>query len=177
VQLGDHSVAELVGPGDLISPRIDISGWSTLAAQSGWHVLVDARYAELDAKFAERAAPFPAISTALVGRALLRSRYLAVVLAIAAERRLEERLPMLMWHLADRFGRRGTEWVDIPLPLTHSVIGELISARRPSVTGAVKSLTERGILRRVSGGWQILGSDARPRGVGAAARGPAAPAD
>jgi CRP-like cAMP-binding protein len=164
VRQENHFAAELIGPGDFMCPQVDIADWATIESESRWQVLHDCRLALLDGKFATKAAPFPGVSTALIKRALLRSRYLAVMLAIAAERRLDARLNMFLWHLADRFGRRRNEWVEIPLPLTHAILGELVAARRPSVTAGLAQLTEEGKLRRAKTGWQLRG-DARPAGV------------
>jgi hypothetical protein len=168
VRQENHFGAELIGPGDLMCPEVDIAGWATIESESQWQVLHECRLALLDGDFATKAAPFPGISTALVKRALLRSRYLAVMLAIAAERRLDARLNMVLWHLADRFGRRRNEWVEIPLPLTHSILSELVAARRPSVTAGLTALTEEGKLRRAKTGWQLR-CDARPADVAPAA--------
>jgi CRP-like cAMP-binding protein len=65
---------------------------------------------------------------------------------------------MLFWHLADRFGRLSGEWVEIPLPLTHATLAELIAARRPTVTTALSKLQERGVLLRARDGWRLSGT-------------------
>ena len=57
---------------------------------------------------------FPEIGVAIVRRALLRSRYLAILVAIVSQRKVETRLVMLFWHLADRFGHMRDGWVDVP---------------------------------------------------------------
>lgn len=63
---------------------------------------------------------------------------------------------MLFWHLADRFGQMRGEWVEIPVPLTHGTLSELVGARRPSVTTALSQLQENRILLRTDGGWRLL---------------------
>lgn len=150
--------AELVGPGDLLRPWDRIGEWSTIPTDSSWTVIQPARLAVLDADFARRAAPFPEVGLTLVRRALMRSRYLAILIAIVSQRRIETRLTMLFWHLADRFGQRRGEWVEIPLPLTHSLLGELVAARRPSVTTALSRLAEEGVLHREGRGWSLSGT-------------------
>jgi CRP/FNR family cyclic AMP-dependent transcriptional regulator len=150
--------AELIGPGDLMRPWDLVGDWSTIPTEPSWTVLEPSRVALLDATFARRAAPFPAIAEALTKRALLRSRYLAILIAIISERRIETRLTMLFWHLADRFGRMRGEWVEVPVPLTHSLLAELVAARRPSVSSALSRLDEQGVLRRTGSGWSLSGS-------------------
>jgi CRP-like cAMP-binding protein len=149
--------AELVGPGDLLRPWDRIGEWASIPTESDWLVIERARLAVLDAEFARRCAAFPEIAVAIVRRGLLRSRYLAILVAIVSQRRVETRLAMLFWHLADRFGHMHDGWVDVPVPLTHSLLGEMVGARRPSVTTALAGLDEQGTLRRTPNGWRLQG--------------------
>lgn len=150
--------AELLGPGDLLRPWEQIGTWASIPTEASWTVIQSSEIALLDADFAQRASHFPEIGSQLVGRALLRSRYLAVLLAIISQRRIETRLKMLFWHLADRFGQVNGEWVEIPIPLTHSILGELVAARRPSVSTALSCLQEEGGLIRTGSGWRLHGT-------------------
>jgi CRP/FNR family transcriptional regulator, cyclic AMP receptor protein len=150
--------AELIGPGDLMRPWDQIGGWSTIPTESKWTVIENARLAILDADFARRSASFPEIASTLLRRGLLRSRYLAILIAIISQRKVETRLTMLFWHLADRFGHVRGEWVEIPVPLPHSLLGELVAARRPSVTTALSRLQDRGVLTRERHGWRLSGT-------------------
>ncbi|HEX8753983.1 MAG TPA: Crp/Fnr family transcriptional regulator [Solirubrobacterales bacterium] len=147
--------AELIGPGDLMRPWDRIGEWSTIPTESSWTVIEPARVAILDAEFSRRTAPFPELAVAMMQRSLMRSRYLAMLIAIVSQRRIETRLTMLFWHLADRFGQRRGEWVHVPVPLTHSLLGELVAARRPSVTTALSGLQRRGIVHREADGWRL----------------------
>jgi CRP/FNR family transcriptional regulator, cyclic AMP receptor protein len=157
--------AELIGPGDLLRPWDPLGDWPSIPTESSWLAIERSRIAILDAEFARRTTPFPEISLALIRRGLLRSRYLATLIAIISQRRIETRLRMLFWHLADRFGQMRGEWVSVPVPLTHSLLSELVAARRPSVTTALSRLQERGELRREGRGWLLRGP--APTGVGA----------
>jgi CRP/FNR family transcriptional regulator, cyclic AMP receptor protein len=150
--------AELVGPGDLLRPWDKVGGWTTIPAEASWTAIEPTRLALLDGDFARRAARFPEIAAALLRRSVLRSRYLALLVAIISQRRVETRLNMLFWHLADRFGQVHGEGVEIPVPLTHSLLAELVAARRPSVTTALSRLQEQNVLRRKPGGWQLTGT-------------------
>jgi len=152
---GQRYGAELLGPGDLLRPWDRIDEWSSIPVDSTWLVIADARLAVLDREFASRCAGFPELSVALIRRGLMRSRYLAMLFAIVAERRVETRLTMLFWHLADRFGRMRGEWIEVPVPLTHRILSELVAARRPSVSTALTKLQDQGILLRTPEGWQL----------------------
>lgn len=155
-QNGQHG-AELIGPGDLMRPWDRIGEWASIPTESGWLVIEGASLAVLGAEFAHRSAPYPPVAVALARRALLRSRYLAVMMAIVGQRKVETRLLMLFWHLADRFGQMRGEWVQIPLPLTHALLSELVAARRPSVSTALSGLSDRGALVRDDSGWLLRG--------------------
>lgn len=161
---GDRFGAELLGPGDLLRPWDRIGEWSSIPVESNWLVIEGARLAVLGRDFATRCASFPEIGVALIRRGLMRSRYLAIMFAIVGERRVETRLTMLFWHLADRFGRIRGEWVEIPVPLTHRILSELVAARRPSVSTALTKLQDQGVLLRTAEGWQLY-RDSRRSGA------------
>lgn len=156
VQNGRHG-AELIGPGDLLQPLDRIGEWASIPTSSSWQAIERSEIAILNADFVRRAAPFPEVAMTLVRRGLLRSRHLAILVAIIGQRRIETRLSMLFWHLADRFGQVRGEWVSVPVPLTHSLLGELVGARRPSVTTALSRLQRDGVLRHDGRGWLLRG--------------------
>ena len=155
---GESNGAEVVGPGDLLRPWESFGEWASIPTESSWKVLQPGRLAILDRDFVRRAGPFPEVSIALVRRALQRSRYLAVLIAIIGQRRIETRLTMLFWHLADRFGHVSGDWIEIPVPLTHGTLAELVGARRPSVTTALSHLYEQGVLQRAHRSWRLRGT-------------------
>jgi CRP/FNR family cyclic AMP-dependent transcriptional regulator len=80
-------------------------------------------------------------------------------LAIAVENTvgLENRLLLLFWHAAERWGTRTDEGVEVPLDLTHEMIGLLVGARRPSVTAGLNALARDGRLIRADGTWKLRG--------------------
>lgn len=93
----------------------------------------------------------------MVGRALERSRNLAVNLAIIQQARVATRLHMLLWHFADRWGRVRADGVLVPLALTHAVLAELVAARRPTVTTALTELARAKNVRPADPGWLLEG--------------------
>lgn len=154
---GQRYGAELLGPGDLLRPWDKIGEWSSIPTDADWLVIENAQLAILDEDFTHRCAPFPQIGVALIRRGMFRSRYLATLIAIVSQRRVETRLAMLFWHLADRFGRVHGEHIDIPVPLTHRILAELVAARRPSVSTALAKLQQQGILTRHERCWRLHG--------------------
>jgi CRP/FNR family cyclic AMP-dependent transcriptional regulator len=149
--------AELLGPGDLLRPWQTVGAFATQPFEPVWSVVEPVEVALLDAAFARRAAPFPAVAVQLVDRAMLRSRHLALALAIVQQPRVDRRLHWLFWGLADRWGRIGSGGVTVELPLTHSLLGELVAARRPSVTTALSNLAAEGKVERDGGSWLLRG--------------------
>jgi CRP/FNR family transcriptional regulator, cyclic AMP receptor protein len=149
--------AELLGEGDLLRPWQGEDAQPTLPRTTGWRVLQPSRVALLDMRVAQRLARYPELTGRLVGRALERSRNLAVNMAIVHQPHVDVRLHMLFWHLAERWGKVRTDGVTVPLRLTHSVLADLAAARRPTVTVALSRLSNRGLLLPVEDGWLLAG--------------------
>jgi CRP-like cAMP-binding protein len=149
--------AELLGNGDVLRPWQPEDAPPTLPHTGGWRVLAPSRLAVLDRAFALCAAPYPEVTAAVVGRAVRRSRHLAVNMAIVHQPRVDVRLHMLFWELADRWGRVHADGVHVHARLTHAMLGELVAARRPSVTKALKDLAERSVVRWTGKHWLLKG--------------------
>lgn len=149
--------AELLGEGDLLRPWQGENSTSMLTRTTGWRVLEPVRVAVLDQEVERRFAAFPPLIGCLVGRALERSRNLSVNMAIVHQARVNVRLHMLFWHLADRWGRVGMEGVILPLSLTHSVLADLVAARRPTVTTSLAELAHDGLVCPHGDGWLLRG--------------------
>jgi CRP/FNR family transcriptional regulator, cyclic AMP receptor protein len=149
---------ELIGKEDLIRPWEEPVDALSVSYQVSWTVVREARLAVLDEAFARRVAPWPAIGAALAGRSAQRARWLAWQVAMLENPRLDVRLMLLFWHLADRWGRVGPEGVVVPIPLTHRTLGRLVRAHRPSVTASLRDLADRDMLISSNGdGWILRG--------------------
>jgi CRP/FNR family transcriptional regulator, cyclic AMP receptor protein len=157
VGIGERIWAELLGPSDLLRPLEHDGEEVTLPFEAAWRVLEPLRLAALDRRWSFRMSPFPEIAVELTGRAMRRSRRLANTLAISHHPRLEERLLLLLWELADRYGTVRREGVYVPVPMTHEVLSQLAGARRPSVSGALARLADAGRLERAERGWLLHG--------------------
>ncbi len=149
--------AELLGQGDLLRPWQGEDARPTLLPRTGWRVLETTQVAQLDLRVARRLARYPELTGRLAGRALQRSRNLAVNMAIVHQPRVEIRLHMLLWHLAGRWGKVRGDGVFVPLRLTHTVLADLVAARRPTVSTALAELGRQGMLRLPEGGWLLTG--------------------
>lgn len=157
VGVGGGFGAELLGQGDLLRPWQGEGAQSTLSPTTGWQVLEPARIAILDKRAAVRLARYPELTGRLVAKALERSRNLATAMAIAHHARVELRLQMLFWHLADRWGRVRPDGVIVPLRLTHTILADLVSARRPSVSTCLAELARRDVIQRAGREWLLRG--------------------
>ncbi len=150
---------ELLGAGDVLRPwQWDTEG-SHVHAEVGWVVLEPTRLAVLDHGLVERMNPWPELGLELFARGTRRAHHLAVALAIAHHQRVDDRLVLTLWHLAERWGRVGPEGVAVPLPLPHQRLADLVGAHRPAVTKAMGELARSGTLsRRDDGVWMLHGA-------------------
>ena len=82
-----------------------------------------------------------------------------MALAIAHHQRVDDRLLLTLWHLAERWGRVAPDGIAVPLPLSHQRLADLIGAHRPSVTTAMGELVKSGaVTRRDDRTWVLLGA-------------------
>jgi hypothetical protein len=162
VVVADHASAELLGPGDLLRPW-QCAKASLLPTDVVWSVLSPTSLAVLDRRFATELSRWPEITAALLDRLSERSLRLATTQAISQLTRVDRRLSALFWHLAERWGRVAGEGVIVPLALTHRILGQLVGARRPTVSTALSELAERGeLVRRPDGSWLLRGEPPSP---------------
>ena len=156
--LGGREAAELLGEGDLLNLHREGDHASLLAVGARWSVLEPVRIALLDHQFVQQhVARHPELAGALLARSARRSRNLAVSLAITHQTRIDVRIRMLLWHLAGRWGRVRPDGVVVSMRLTHSVLADLVAARRPTVSTALSGLAERGLVCQTGDGWLLRG--------------------
>jgi CRP/FNR family cyclic AMP-dependent transcriptional regulator len=158
VRIHGRVFTELLGPGDLLRP------WASedpelLQYEVEWHALTRSALALVDSAFHERIQPWPQIAGALVDRGIRRAHRLAMQRALSCQKRLDDRILMLFWHLAERWGRVGPDSTTLlRLPLTHRLIGEIVGAERPSVSATLSRLAAAGKLDRTSADWVLHGT-------------------
>jgi hypothetical protein len=161
VSLGDEVATELVGPGDLIRPwETGCDDGAIVTCNVGWYVLQPARLAVLGRQVALAAADYPGLVATLLERTARRSRSQGILTAIAHMKRIDVRVLLLLWHLAERWGRVTRDGVVVPIRLTHQRIALLVGAHRPSVTAALSRMAARGLVSRTTGRGFVLSREA-----------------
>jgi CRP/FNR family transcriptional regulator, cyclic AMP receptor protein len=158
VTVGDYTCAELLGPGDVIQPWLRIGQEQSVATEVDWDVVEPVTMAVLDRGFCERAAGWPEIQAAIARRLMQRTHWLAFHLAVCGLRRVDDRLLSVLWHFADRWGTVTPDGVRLDVRLTHELLAAVTGARRPSVTTALRRLTEADCVRSLPRSrWLLLG--------------------
>lgn len=159
VLMGGTASTELLGPGDLLQPWMR-EAQPLLGRAARWYVLAETRVALLDRQFSWQLGGWPEINAALMGRVTERAERLATAQAISKLTRVDRRILAFLWHLAERWGRVTSGGILVPLTLSHRMLGQIVGARRPTVTAAVRTLVEAGdVVRRPDGTWLLTGSE------------------
>jgi CRP/FNR family transcriptional regulator, cyclic AMP receptor protein len=149
--------AELFGPGDLLRPWPAFD--SALPATSRWASDAGAVVAVLDRRFLAAARRWPELFVVVHERVAEQLDRAIARAAIMALPRVEQRVLGLFWQLAERWGTVRPEGIAIELALTHELIGQLIGARRPTVSLALRPLAHDGLLERTATGGWLLAQD------------------
>src|SRR3954451_6344235 len=158
IVLSDTVSTELLGPGDVVRPWHIEGPPELLPVAVRWNALATVRLALIDRRAAAQLGRYPEIGAVIVDRLSERAQRLSITQAISQLNRVDRRLLALFWHLAERWGRVTRDGVAIPLALSHRLIGELIGARRPTVSTALAELAREGQLaRRNDGTWLLTG--------------------
>jgi hypothetical protein len=161
VQLEGRACPELIGAGDVLRPW-DCGSQDSGVGSVSWSALERSAVAVLDERFIVAVCRWPTIMVELLARAVQRSHTLAFQLAIVHVRHAESRLRMLLWHLADRWGRVTREGIHLPLALTHETLAHLVCMRRPTASTALQRLIRNGELeRRRDSTWLLKGNPGR----------------
>jgi CRP-like cAMP-binding protein len=157
VAVADRHCGELVGAGAVLRPWDDFGNTAPLPFDVSWRVIQDTQVARLDRRFLATIVHWPALIESFTARATERAHTLAFNVAIHCLRHVHLRLLVLLWNLADRFGRVTPEGTHVPLPLSHSDLAELVGAARPSVSVALKQLSDDGLVWRheADGTWML----------------------
>jgi hypothetical protein len=159
VLVSDTVSTELLGPGDVIRPWRLHDAASLLLHSVRWSVLSPSRIALLDRRLGVQLGRYPEVNAALLDRVNERAVRLALTQAISQLNRVDRRLLALFWHLAERWGRMTPEGVAVPMTLSHRMLGQLVGARRPTVSTALALLAREGeLLRRDDGTWLLGGT-------------------
>ncbi len=148
VEVAERSCGELVGAQELLRPWDHFGRAAPMPFEVRWRVVQPVTLAVLDHRFTLVSARWPALMHNLVCRAVERSHALAFNVAIHCLQHVRLRLVVLLWHLADRFGRVTQEGTVVPLKLSHGDLAELIGSQRPSVSASLSKLHDEGLVSR-----------------------------
>ena len=160
VSVRGRCCAEILGAGDVLRPWDQAEAiYASVDHAYRWEVLRRTRLAELDARLGHVMGRWPSVMSGLLQRSLRRVRTMGLQYALTQVPGVDVRVHLVLWHLADRWGRVTPDGVVLGLPLTHQMLGRLIGARRPSVTSALQRLDGEGLVTRMDDGrWLLNGA-------------------
>lgn len=161
--LAGREGSEILGPGDVLRPWDDETPNVPVSHESSWRALQPTVFAVLDERFMSAVARWPSITSQLLSRSIRRCRGLVFQATVAHVRHAETRVLLMLWHLADRWGRVTPEGVVMPVSLTQELLAQLTSLRRPTVSHALGRLVEAKRIERIDGGGWLLHDDEPPR--------------
>lgn len=167
--LGDVASAQLLGRGDLVRPT-ETTADALVRSETRWTVIEPLAVAVLDERFLLTVRRWPELVAALFERLAAQEQRREIHRALLQMPRVEDRVHALLWLLAERWGRVTPDGVVLRLRLTHELLGQLVGAKRPTVSLALRELEGRGVVhRRGEGGWLLERAWTRPPSASAAA--------
>ena len=138
---------EALGEGDVLNPW-RLASDTPLQEQVKIHVMQSGYLALLDRRFVLQMTPWPEIFAALMRREIWRTRRMMLQACILSRSRVDERLELMLWRLAEQFGNTTRDGLLVRLPFTHLQLAEMIAARRSTVSVAAGRLVAQDRLRR-----------------------------
>lgn len=153
VEIDGREAMSLIGPGALV-PVKPSADW---LARAQVRATEQTRLVMLGKPFLIAAQRWPSVVVCLHERMLEQSVRLTKQLAISQLPRVEDRVVGILKLLAETWGVVTPAGINLQLSLTHETLGRLIGARRPSVSLALKALTDRNVIIRRGNGWLITG--------------------
>lgn len=160
LRLGEQPTLRLFGPGELLATGA--APTSALLLESDWRAIEPTHLAMLGLEFLAGAHRWPRLIAGLQARMADGQERLATQLAICQLPRVQDRLLAMLWLLAESWGRVTSSGTSLSLSLTHEALGALVGARRPTVTLALRELTERGAVVHQDRSWLLLEPPAAP---------------
>lgn len=161
LHLSSCTSTAIVGPGEFLYPADVRCDSGPLGEERSVVALTGVELVAVDRRLWLVGARFPAVGDALMEALEDRLHITRFLLGLHQLARVEERVWLALWHLAVRHGRVTGRGVLVELPrVTHQLLAELVAARRPSVTVALRRLGELGLVRKVGRDGWLLGEDA-----------------
>lgn len=153
-QIGEQPTMRIFGPGELLATGT--APTSMLMVQSECRAVEVSRVAFIGLEFLAGAHRWPRLVAGLQARMADGTERLATQLAISQLPRVQDRILAMLWLLAESWGHVTASGTTLSLALTHETLGALVGARRPTVTLALRELTERGALVHQDRSWLLL---------------------
>ena len=154
LQIGEHTGVQLLGPGDLLlQPGAGSPPW---LEHVGFQAPGRLRLVTLGDDFLAIAHRAPRVISALYECIADQVQRLTGQLVICQLPRVDQRVLAIMWLLAQTWGQVTPGGVRLPLALTHETLGAMVGARRPTVTLALRKLTQEGAIVHQDSGWLLL---------------------
>jgi CRP/FNR family transcriptional regulator, cyclic AMP receptor protein len=163
LRIGEQPTLRIFGPGELAASGA--APTSALLIESDCRAIDPTHLAVLGIEFLAAAHRWPRLIVGLQARMADGQERLATQLAICQLPRVQDRLLAMLWLLAESWGRVTSAGTTLSLSLTHEALGGLVGARRPTVTLALRELTERGALVHQDRSWLLLEPPPVPTGA------------
>jgi CRP-like cAMP-binding protein len=159
LSLGRAISTELLSGGDILRPWDEPDLYTLVPPEVSWRVYQPSRVAVLDERLTRIVGRRPQLIVNFSGRLLLRARHATYMGAVSHLVRVEDRLLLTLWHMASQWGAATPQGFRVPFQLTHQVFGEIIGARRPSVSVSMGKLQRRGQVVRDDDDCYVLTGD------------------
>jgi CRP/FNR family transcriptional regulator, cyclic AMP receptor protein len=160
LRVGEQVGIQLLGPGDLLVPGSDfLPGW---LADFESRTAGPAKLGLLGNDVLAAAHRWPRVVQALYASIGDQMQRLTAQLVICQLPRVDDRVLAMLWLLSESWGQVTPSGVRLPLGLTHETVGALVGAARPTVTLALRKLTEEGAIVHQDTGWLLLKAPPEP---------------
>ncbi len=154
IHVAGRVTLRVLGPGALIAGRA--AGAPEPITDSEWTAAGLVRLALLGAQFLRASAHWPQLQCNMMSRFAEQDEQLAAQLALCQMPRVEDRLLMMLWLLAETWGKVTAAGTVLPMRITHEALGAMVGARRPTVTLALSELAQSGAVLQRPGDWLLL---------------------
>jgi CRP/FNR family transcriptional regulator, cyclic AMP receptor protein len=159
--VGEQTGIHLLGPGDLLVPKAEL--WAGWLSDVQLRTAAPVRLGLFGNDLLAAVYRWPRLLEGLYSALGEQMQRLNAQLVICQLPRVEDRVMAMLWLLAESWGHVTPGGVQLPLALTHETIGALIGARRPTVSLALRKLTDDGALVTQHSGWLLLQPPPQPR--------------
>lgn len=163
VTVGVHVGNDLLGPCHVVCPWRTEERVSVVAQEHEWRALSRTRIALLDEAYLGALGDIPEIAPALTAVTVDYASMVACRMAILSQPHVADRLILLLWHMAERWGRVTSDGVRLELPgLTQALLSETIGSSRQSVNLALAQLRRLDLVETETGSSWLLAGSAEP---------------